>query len=456
MRRVLCGLLFLMVLCIASVAPLVGCGTPDTKKRLAELFSPKQLAMMDHEMDFTVIPYSLAAPADCAGGMADLFPCSQVDLLAVVQPSALGSTNGNDLWGWTDSKTGKEYALIGLKNGTAFLDLSDPGNPVYVGKLASHGGLNNDSSWRDVKVYQDYAYIVQDYPDQPHGMQIFDLKELRNPTILPATFAETNHYSGFTRSHNLVINEDSGFLYAVGTENTVCSGGLSMFDLADPENPSFSGCFSSDGYTHDAQCVNYRGPDTDYQGDEICFASNEDTITVVNVTDKNNPVMISRTGYANHGYSHQGWLTEDQRYFVHDDESDEISFGHNTKTRTFDFVDLDAPVAAPDYLGQLAAIDHNQYVQGNHTYQANYKSGLRILRLDDPATGSMTEVAYFDTYPESDTASFAGAWSVYPFFESGIVLISDINRGLFVVRPDLSVPPPLFVDGFESGDTTAW
>lgn len=449
--------LFVLAAAHSAASPLIACGTPDTKARLAAFLSPEQVAHMDHEMDMTVIPYALAAPTECIGGMADIFPCRNIDLLAVIQPSALGSTNGNDMWGWTDPMSGNEYALIGLKNGTAFLDVTDPENPIYVGKLPSHGGESNDSSWRDIKVYENTAYVVQDYPDMPHGLQIFDLTQLRAEQGTPAVFTETNHYPGFARSHNLVINEETGFLYVVGTEGTVCSGGISMFDLnKNPQNPELVGCFGGDGYTHDAQCVVYTGPDEEHQGKEICFASNEDTVTIVDVTDKKDPEQLSRTTYPNLGYSHQGWLTDDQRYFVHDDESDESAWGHNTKTRIFDVSDLDNPVQRPDFLAQLGVNDHNQYIVGEFTFQANYRGGLRILHIDDPQNGILTEVAFLDTYPDSNSTGYSGAWSVYPFFASGTVLISDINRGLFVVRPHLEGVTPFFEDGFESGDTTAW
>ncbi len=448
-----------LLVAVQFVHPTVGdaCGTPDTKKRLEKLLSPEQLARLDHHMDFTLVPYSIEAAVPCVDGTADVYSCERVDLMAVIQPPELGSTAGNDIWGWTDPKTSREYALIGLRNGVAFVDVTDPENPSHVGSLPSHGGVSNTSAWRDVKVYGTTAYVVQDYPQMPHGLQVFDLTRLRSVTSTPTTFTEDHHIQDFARSHNLVINEASGFLYAVGTESSVCSGGLTMYDLSNPIEPDNAGCFSGDGYTHDAQCVIYQGPDADHVGDEICFASNEDTVTIVDVTDKKNPVQLSRTPYDNVGYSHQGWLTEDHRYFVHDDESDELAFGHNSKTRVFDVSDLDHPVAAPSFLSHLPASDHNLYIVGDFAYQANYRAGLRILWID-PDSATLHEVAHFDTYPDNDHAATSGAWSVYPFFASGTVLVSDINRGLFILRPDLEnlVLPQLFADGFESGDTTAW
>jgi choice-of-anchor B domain-containing protein len=397
-----------------------------------------------------VIPYKLDAPAPCVGGMADIFPCDNVDLLAFFSPSDLGGGNGNDLWGWTDPDTGKEYALMGLDNGTAFVDLSDPEAPVYLGRLPSHNG--EVSIWRDVGVYANHAFIVADNVSN-HGMQVFDLTQLRNVVTPPQTFTETAHYAGFARSHNIVVDDATGFAYAVGSDT--CAGGLHIVDVRTPTAPVQAGCYSGDGYTHDAQCVVYQGPDVEHQGKEICFASNEDTLTIVDVTDKNTPLMLGRQGYENSGYVHQGWLTEDQRYFLIDDELDELFDGHNTRTYTYDVSDLDAPVVVGHFDATGASIDHNQYVKGQYSFQANYKRGLRVLHLDDPATAAMTEVAFLDTFPSEDSTGFDGAWSTYPFFASGVVLISDITRGLFVVRPHIG-SATIFEDGFESGDASAW
>jgi choice-of-anchor B domain-containing protein len=314
-----------------------------------------------------------------------------------------------------------------------------------VGNLPSHTG--NSSIWRDVKVHADHAFVVSD--DNPgHGMQVFDLSQLRDVVSPPVTFSNSAHYSGFSSAHNIVTNEDTGFAYAVGS-NT-CAGGLHMIDVTTPMSPASAGCFSSDGYTHDAQCIVYNGPDTEHQGKEVCFNSNEDTVTIVDVSDKANPVVLSRTPYDTSGYTHQGWLTQDQRYFVQDDELDELDNGHNTRTYTWNVADLNAPELAGHWDAGGRSIDHNQYVKGNFTYQANYRRGLRILELLAPEKGTLSEAAYFDTFPSGDGNGFSGAWSVYPFFESGLVIVSDISRGLFILQAHLPEMP--FKDSFEVGE----
>ena len=380
-------------------------------------------------------------PAACENGFAGPFPCENVDLLSFTPITEMGGATGNDVWGWTDPATGKEYAIMGMSNGTAFVDISTPTDPVVVGVLPTHSG---SSIWRDVKVYQNHAFVVADLAAD-HGMQVFDLTRLRNVPVTPTVFTEDAHYAGFGDSHNVAINEETGFAYAVGTfDNTLfrnCGGGLHMVDISDPKNPTFAGCFARDGYTHDVECVIYRGPDRQHRGREICFASNEDTLTIVDVTDKAAPRMLSRTTYPGVGYTHQGWLTDDERWFVLDDELDEQTYGHNTRTRFFDVRDLDAPFLDFVYDGETPAIDHNLYIEGNLVYEANYRAGLRIIEAGY-RRGLAREVGYFDIYPPDDQAEFNGAWSNYPFFASGVVVISGIEEGLFVVQPRVGSGKP--------------
>ena len=384
-----------------------------------------------------------AQPTPCgeSGVIAGEYGCSNVTLLSHVGLETLGAEAGNDVWGWTDSHTGREYALMGLANGTAFVDITDPVHPVYLGKLPTH---TTATVWRDIKVYGDFAFIVSEADG--HGMQVFDLARLRDvaPTQGPLTFESDAHYGRVGQSHNVFINEATATAYIVGNrEAEGCAGGLHMVDISTPLSPAFAGCFAEDGYTHDVQCVVYHGPDTEHVGSEICFASNEDTVTIVDVTDKQNPVQLSQAVYPNPAYTHQGWLTEDHRIFVGNDELDEMRFGNNTRSLIFDVTDLDAPEFVAPYLSAVPSIDHNLYIRGDRVYEANYRSGLRILDASNVADGELVEVGYFDTFPDDDAGQFGGAWSTFPFFASGTVLISDMQRGLFIVRPEEAEPMAL-------------
>ena len=395
-------------------------------------------------LTLTFTPDAAAQRVACENGAAAGYECDGIDLLSHLSLGDLGASGGNDIWGWTDPETGKEYALMGVNNGTAFVDVSDPVNPVYLGKLPTQ---TSNSTWRDIKVYADHAFVVSEAGG--HGMQVFDLTRLRDVPSPPQTFTVDAHYSQHGNAHNLVINEESGFAYVVGISTwdpNGCAGGLHMVNIQDPLNPTFAGCFDQDGYTHDAQCVVYHGPDTEHQGKEICLASNEDTVTIVDVTDKSNPVQLSQATYPNDAYTHQGWLTEDHRTFIANDELDEMYVGSIDRTRTliFDVEDLDAPEFVSEYFHPVASTDHNLYVKGNYVYLANYKSGLRVLDLQELLSGEGSDqLGYFDTYPGTNSAGTDGMWSNYPFFESGIVVASDIQRGLFILDPKIETNPPV-------------
>lgn len=382
----------------------------------------------------------------CAEGKAALFDCQDVDLLSFMPIDQVSNTPGirmNDVWGWTDPATGRDYALAGRVDGVAFIDVTDPLRPVYVGELPKTPGTES-KIWRDVKVYQNHAFVVADNVGE-HGMQVFDLTQLRDidPSAYPKTFEASARYDGIHSAHNVFINEDTGFAYVVASSGggKTCGGGLHMVDVRDPMQPSFAGCFTDPGTgmtgtgtTHDTQCVVYRGPDARYQGQEICFSSNETAISIADVTDKANPVGLATAEHPRSAYIHQGWLSEDQRYLYVNDELDEMT-GITDRTRTliWDVSELDDPQFVSEFLLSTPAADHNLYIDGTTMYQANYASGLRVVDVSNPE--SPREVGHFDTLPfGKDAPVFEGAFSAYPFFESGIVVVTSIQEGFFVLR----------------------
>ena len=543
----------------------------------------------------------------CVDEFAGPFPCSGIDLKAFLPPDEFGGGPssgfggpGNDSWGWTDPATGKEWVIMGRANGTSFIDISDPASPVLVADMPRH---MTDALWSDIKVYKNHAFVVKE--GFGNGMQVFDLTRLRDIDYddAPVTVGPDAHYGRFGNSHNVFINEDTGFAYAVGTTGEVpgqstnfltidppssaegtyamtgsnfgpafpaagvsgdivlvndgvgttidgceslvgfpdgaialverggcnftvkaanaqaagasamivynnspanpitlggtdpsitipsgmisqadgstvvgglpatgtvtpnpdanpCRTGLHMVDIRDPLNPTFAGCFDQDGGSHDVQCVVYRGPDRRFRGREICFASNNGLdlgprLTVVDVTDKSNPEILSRTFEgAPAAFSHQGWLTTNQRYFIHDDESDEIQNGGLTRTRIFDVSNLTDVFVHSVYHGETHAADHNLYIKSGRAYLTNYFDGLRVVNLGNvnqrgdphpdtptlPNNTALQEVACFDTDPtRNDIPGFGGSWSNYPFFEDGIVAVSGFD-GLFILQ--LQAPDP--------------
>ncbi len=384
----------------------------------------------------------------CADGRSGDFACRNVDLLAFLPVTAIGGGRGvrvSDMWGWTDGETRREYALVGRTDGTAFVDITNPASPVYLGELPAP-----PSGARDIKVYADHAFVVADGAIE-HGMQVFALRRLRDVVGPPVTFEPDAVYDRLHSAHNLVINTETGFAFTVGSGGggETCGGGLHMIDIRNPLEPAFAGCHHDPtrglvwpGRTHDAQCVVYRGPDGEHRGKELCFTSNETVLSIIDVTDKANPTILAEATYPGVAYVHQGWLTDDQHHFVLDDEADELTgFTDGTRTLVFDVADLDDPVLLAEYRSTQKATDHNLYVKGDRVYQANYLAGMRVLDISDVA--HPVEVGYFDTVPDRDEPGFSGgAWTAYPFFESGVVAVSSMRDGLFLLRPRPDRPVP--------------
>ncbi len=390
--------------------------------------------------DMKGLPSFSGETVECEDGMAAGFECGNIEITSYMNMKDLGANRGtmvNDIWGWTDPDTDKEYAIVGRSDGTSFVDVTNPNMPVLLGTLPMTEGARA-AAWRDMKVYNNHTYIVADGSGQ-HGLQVFDLTRLReldgsNPPVMEPDYL----YTDIASAHNIVINEETGIAYSVGGSSggITCGGGLHMLDLnKDPKKPEFVGCFADPatgrrgtGYSHDAQCVTYAGPDTEHAGKEICLGSNETALSIADVTDKDDPVAISMVVYPNVAYAHQGWLSEDHEYFYMNDEGDEPQgLVDGTRTLVWDVRDLDEPVLVTEFIQQTTTTDHNLYIKDNLMYQSNYGSGLRIIDITDRA--NPVEVGFLVTHQGG-----GGSWSNYPYFKSGVIAVTDMGAGLFMVR----------------------
>jgi len=455
-----------------------------TEEEASNVFSSSSKASssnsetMTKKMDSWIKASTSNSFTPCVGGNAAGFDCKDVDLVAHMPLSdfLIPNTNqkpgqGNDVWGWT-SKNNREFVIWGVREGHYFIEVTDF-NPVILGYLPSAGDASN---WHDVKIVGDFAYMGSEADD--HGMQVFYLSRLLD--IDPKKDCEDDRYcqifdedvwyrgtSDFPvrKSHNIVANEESGYVYIVSGDNE-CDGGLHVVDVANPLNPKFKACFGEGGYVHDAQCVNYNGPDTKYQDSEICFSFNANKVHIVDVTNKSRIKIISTIEYDDVGYTHQGWLSSDHSHLIFADELDEAKgFVARTRTLVANVEDLENPTNIQAFLGPTPAIDHNQYVvkataEGQDydptkfkntdlIYQSNYRAGLAIVQVLDYETADMKEIAYFDTFPLDNSPFFAGTWSNFPYFRSGLVAISNIGEGLFLVKPNLEdalIVPPIITN----------
>ncbi|MFT4540366.1 MAG: choice-of-anchor B domain-containing protein [Planctomycetota bacterium] len=365
-------------------------------------------------------PGSSAAGTPLMGGSQDppvSFPRQNVRLMSWITLAEMGGGSGNDCWGYV-SPSGREYALMGTGVGTTVVEVTDPSSPAIIEMIAGAGSL-----WRDIKVYDHYAYAVS---EGGGGIQVIDLDSVDQGIV---TLVNTVTTGGTTSSHNVAINEDSGYLYRCGGSGN----GLRIYNLSNPSNPQYVSSWGS-RYVHDAQIVSYTsGP---YAGREIAFVCSgfgnggvQTRFEVLDVTDKSNIFTRSSVQYSDNAYSHQVWIDEQKEYAYLNDELDEGV--RDTRTIVFDISNLDNTSEASNFTNGNPAIGHNLYMRGDLIFEANYRSGLRIF--DASNRTSPVETAFFDTYPSGDRAEFNGLWSCYPFFPSGTVLGSDRERGLFIL-----------------------
>ncbi|MCW5936946.1 MAG: choice-of-anchor B family protein [Fimbriimonadaceae bacterium] len=381
---------------------------------------------------------ALAMAAALALPASAQFQSDKVTLYKNFTLAQLQAGAGNDCWGYV-SPSGREYALMGTDVRTVFIEVTDPNNPVILTSIP-----HSSSSWSDIKVYRDHCYVVTEANNT--GVQVISLANIDSGTV---TLVRTITNPG--RTHNIHIDEASGYLYTCGSNQA--NGTTMCFNLSNPANPVVVGSSSlTPTYQHDVQVRKFTsGP---YAGREIMFGCGENRgLEIWDVTNKSNVQLIRRVAYPFVGYCHQCWLSPDGNYLYLDDEFDESDNGFTTRSLIFDVSVLETADLVGTFTSGTRAIDHNQYNKNGYIFQANYTSGLRIFDgYSDPQRP--VQVGWFDTYPANDNASYNGAWSTYPYLPSGNVLISDINRGFFLVNVTEATKRTALVESFQVGPGT--
>jgi choice-of-anchor B domain-containing protein len=321
----------------------------------------------------------------------------------------------NDIWGYTAGADGQEqeYALLGVRNGTSVLDLTDLQNIREVDLIP---GPN--STWKDIKTYQSYAYVVT---ESTGGMQILDLSFLPDSVVLVGTF------NGIPSSHNIYIDEIYGILYTEGSYTEP----VRVFSLADPLNPiqlSYFGIECHDIFIRDSLAFIAEGT----QG----------SIGIYNISNPNQPALIQRLNIPAGGYAHNVWTNSDNTVMVTTEETPYKTI------KIWDISDLDNITFLSEYLAP-SNLAHNVFIAGDYAYASHYESGLVITDIRNPI--QPVEAASYDTYPQGNTPNYNGAWGVYPFTSNGLVYVSDMQTGLYVfsfdsvsvtsIDPGYDVPP---------------
>ncbi|RMF57763.1 MAG: choice-of-anchor B family protein [Calditrichaeota bacterium] len=300
----------------------------------------------------------------------------------------------NDCWGYT-APDGREYALLGVESGTSIVDITDTDNLVEIAFIPSA-----NSTWKDIKTYQHYAYVVTDLIGL--GLQIIDL------STLPDSVTLVNTYTGFSISHNIYIDESNALLYAEG------GGGIRILTLADPVNP--------------VQIAFFGVPSHDvYAAGNIAYVSQgwSGTYGLYNVSNPFSPTLITQIITPSGGYAHNAWASEDGDYLM---TTEEVPAGLTVKL--WDISDVNNITLTDDYIASSGGRPHNTHIKGNYAYISHYWDGLRIVDISNP--DSIFEVSYYDTYPNPGS-QYEGDWGAYPFYHSGKVIASDRTYGLFVL-----------------------
>jgi choice-of-anchor B domain-containing protein len=435
------------------------------------------------------VPKYLTESLPCRNGKSGTFDCKNVDLQAWIPLDQFSTSpsEASNIWGYVDLDDQREYAIIGLSNGTAVVDVTAPTKPHVVGVVPAL-----ESSWREVKVYSfqnpktqkwdAYAYITT---EARQGLQIIDLSELPSKVSLARVDREikTSHTAFISNvdfatgvavpglTPNLYVEGADAFLPRTGSEireipqrpsrsctNRACGSkfpgsvctcgnlcscavkkanpGFHVFSLEKPRNPKIIGSYT-ETYMHDVYVESFtkekaRQCAPGHDPCEVVFGWTGGDFRVIDWTEKSNPIVLGTLEYSRLGYAHSGWIAANKRSIFGFDEFDEVGEGIRTRVLTIDITDLRNPSLKNEWLGSTNAIDHNGYVYKKKLYISSYSRGLTILNVKNPS--SPKEIGFFDTYPEHDQPQFRGAWGVYPFLPSGNILVSDINRGLFILK----------------------
>lgn len=306
-----------------------------------------------------------------------------------------------NVWGY--SSGGSEYALVGTFDGTAIIDITDPGAPDLITTV---DGPN--SQWREIKTYGDYAYVVTE--GGFNGIQIIDLSDLPNNN-------PQHHYyvcavpgqGNVTKAHALHVDETAGFLYVYGSN--LISGKPIVIDLnTDPYNPSYAGRFNGIGYVHDG----YADNNMMYAGHILAGL-----FSIVDFSDKSNPIQLG-TQQTPGSFTHNTWLSGSTLL-----TTDEISNSFLTSYNVSDPGDIQELDRIQSNPGS-GSIVHNTYILNNYAVSSWYRDGFTIVDVDRPA--NIIQVGDYDTYPDAGGNGFNGCWGVYPYFPSGTIIASNIKK----------------------------
>lgn len=369
---------------------------------------------------------------------AQTYPSLNINLLSHINPET--DNTGSDgrkysgCWGWYQASKNKEYAIVGTSSKTYFIDVSNPQNPVIRDSvMARHAGC----TWREIKNYQNYCYIVSD-DSPPNSFQIVDMQYL--PDSVHVVHNGTTY---FERCHTIFVDQDR--LYCGGptpagtnqpTEN------MRVYSLANPANPVLLRKLSQDvpaiTYVHDMFVRN----DTVYAscGGQGLF------ILKFNPVTNTFAQMQSFTNYPYNGYNHSSWQTDNRKTMVF---ADEVPAGLPAKV--IDVSDFNNITLVDTIRSHLKATAHNPYIMNNKwCWISTYQDGIYLYDISNPS--NTTIHGYFDTYPQHGVNdnfggnAYSGNWGAYPYLPSEIIIACDMQNGIFILEGDYDYKITVGVD----------
>lgn len=352
------------------------------------------------------------------------YPSLNINLLAHINPET--DNTGPDgrkysgCWGWYQAAKNKEYAIVGTSKQTYFIDVSNPANPVLVDSVRA---LHTGCTWREIKTYQNYCYMVSDVC-QPNGLQIVDMQYLPDSVHIVH-----NDSTIFKTCHTIFVDKDKLYCGSVKNSQAMGSGYSTMrvYSLATPSVPVLVRSLEQDVSTTVIDVVH----DMFVRNDTIYASCGYKGLQVFKLTASNTfSLMQSFTGYQFSGYNHSSWQTDDRKTMVFADE-----VGPHLPAKVIDVSSLNNITLVDTIRSSYTATAHNPYIIGNRwCWMSSYQDGLYLYDISTPST--TTIYGYFDTQPQTGTNNYSGNWGAYPFLPSKIIIACDMQNGIFILEGD--------------------
>ncbi|MCH8330234.1 MAG: choice-of-anchor B family protein [Bacteroidetes bacterium] len=336
----------------------------------------------------------------------------------------------NDVWGY--EKNGEEYAIMGSTRGTHIFDITVPANS-YEAAFVFGADTGANIIHRDYHDYAGYLYVVCD--EGPSTLQIIDMQYLPDSVVVVYDSDDL-----LSRAHNIFIDSATAKLYVLSQKNSFGNDALVIYSLADPVDPQLLYTYNDVGHVHDAFIKN----------DTAFLNCGSQGLRIVDFTGALHNTVGSLTVYPDLGYNHSGWLSPDGNTYVFADE------GHGLKMKVCDVTDF-TNINVLSLIGSgwdPNSIPHNEIIDGDYLFVSYYYDGLQIWNIKDP--NYPVRVGFYDTFGKSNQASYEGAWGIYPFLPSGVLLLSDMQTGLHVFDVVDALTQPVAFFTYETTDSVTF